>query len=488
MTHLICQKVDSGNVPEYKCRLAVECTSNADCSAHGLALSCTSGYCQPHTCTATGQCVSQQICSSNYPLPTCVFQDNREVAEGSTNFLLRPSKPIRYGASLSHIQWYKTPNQDQLATYNRDLGIVRYHNEYCEDGKSSCAQSHRASLDTSTAALTIKEVNQQDEDFYYCEYRFRGYLVGQKYEMYLTVFVQPGVPAVGGLDSIIETENEVTLTCTVERIRPAARRIYWKIDGNKLYGTTMNSSHDPIDNSLIQTNIVSLVLRRDQHGKTVECIVVPEYGKKVSTKKLIDFGYSSTEKAKLSMTLVGIIVGVVVIFLVILVVLVTYIVRLKRRKNNLENSNRSNATGSENPALQVADEGDYISLNFDQIRPSDIVETSPENDSIRVSQGSEYLEPVMAPGAPYEQLGNRYANEPIDSGKPYDTLKPSPQTPKLAKVTVKSTSTWPKMGQKGLQAVVVESSAGFIRFSESSGLSKVVNKSPVLSNETYTVF
>ncbi len=47
------------------CEPAVSCSSQSDCTAAGLPPECSqSGYCQPDSCTATGQCVHGQVCSS----------------------------------------------------------------------------------------------------------------------------------------------------------------------------------------------------------------------------------------------------------------------------------------------------------------------------------------------------------------------------------------------------------------------------------------
>ena len=90
---------------------------------------------------------------------------------------------------------------------------------------------------------------------------------------------------------------------------------------------------DPMDKSVQQINTVSYVFSKEQHGTSVECVVVPEYGTQVSAKKLVDLGYGSTEETKFSSTIVGIIVGVVAFLLVIIAILVVYIVRIKWRKH-----------------------------------------------------------------------------------------------------------------------------------------------------------
>ena len=46
---------------------AMSCNSGADCFA-----ACVADYCQPGTCTATGQCVHGQKCSQNAASRTCV--------------------------------------------------------------------------------------------------------------------------------------------------------------------------------------------------------------------------------------------------------------------------------------------------------------------------------------------------------------------------------------------------------------------------------
>ena len=45
----------------------MSCNSGGDCFA-----ACVADYCQPGTCTATGQCVHGQKCSQNPASRTCV--------------------------------------------------------------------------------------------------------------------------------------------------------------------------------------------------------------------------------------------------------------------------------------------------------------------------------------------------------------------------------------------------------------------------------
>ncbi len=281
--------------------------------------------------------------------------------------------------------------------------------------------------------LTITRVGYQDQDFYYCEYSTNNY--GGKsgaYEIYLNVFVQPTVPILGGALSIIETHNNITLTCTVERIRPAASSIYWKIDRTVVYGTTVNSAPDPTDKSLKQINTVSHTLAGNKQGVAIECVVVPTYGTQVSAKRFFDFGDSSTGKSTFNPTLVGSIVGVVVLLLVIVAVLVAYIVRI-RKKRSSDGIKSRYITTDVSTGQQASEDVEYNTLNYEEMRPPPVsIESSQGNDSNRVSHVSEYMDPVThmpaLPTSPYEQLSGHYSNETISSGKPYATLKEHSKT------------------------------------------------------------
>ena len=69
--------------------------------------------------------------------------------------------------------------------------------------------------------------------------------------------VQPTNPTLSGLDGILDTTKEVAFTCTVDRIRPPAKDIYWMIDGVRVNGSISDGTEDPNDKSLSQTNEVS---------------------------------------------------------------------------------------------------------------------------------------------------------------------------------------------------------------------------------------
>ncbi len=412
------------------------------------------------------------------------------MAEGTPIFILKPSGPAPERVTYDSIMFYKTSPQNRIATY---VGLasydrLTYHGEYCQDGAASCEYSNKAWLDPNTGALNIRNLSQQNEDFYYIR-NFASRSVPSPsvyhYEIYLTVFVQPEVPRLEGLDGIIEAQTEIILNCTIERIRPVASAIYWVMGGSIVNGTTVNSAPDPTDKSLEQINTVSYVFKTEQHGQTVECVFEPQYGTKVSAIRpvYIDFvdvvvrppENGDDDNVWISGHMVWIIVGVVVFFLVIVTLLVAYIVRIKLRKRRHRQSVTDSMTATgEDPPLPVSEEDDYHTLNYDEMKP-DILKIQqgddsqgPEyieieglaeqlgtyynetsgasqvseryieigadpneqpntlsNETSRASQASEYLEPVVSPSvSPYEQLSGHYANEPIDSGKPYDVLDP----------------------------------------------------------------
>ena len=53
------------------CFVALHCDTNRDCGG-SPGTPCVADYCQPPTCTATGQCVHGQKCSQNDFSRTCV--------------------------------------------------------------------------------------------------------------------------------------------------------------------------------------------------------------------------------------------------------------------------------------------------------------------------------------------------------------------------------------------------------------------------------
>ena len=475
----ICSKKSTDD--EYTCQQTVQCFFSHECflhgrgHGHGQSFSCYSGFCQPHTCDTTGQCIHGWICS---PFTSkCVVRVNQVVAEGTPNFLLQPSKDAGtlYGANYISITWSKTTPEDEIAIYSGGMG-PKYKGEYCENSQL-CNYSPKALLHINTATLNIKNLSYQDEDFYF--YRcvsdgIRFTLHGPKYVIYLTVFAQPDPPSLNGLDNV-EIHREVTLTCTVERIRPAVHEIYWFIAGKKLYGNTKNDTLNPLDESLKQISTLSYVFKKHDHGKTVECVVVPEYGEQVSAADSINLGFSPEGKPMLSIdgstnmdwydggkvvlmcqdfkhgkpkvytytwkkdgerityleestdetlhfiltfrdtgkytcsvenvfgsteesnaieivvkpkpkseneddsNVLWIVIGVVAFFLVITAILVLYIIKTKLRKNrNHQSSERESHGAVEDPTFQVSEEGDYNTLNYQQMTP----------DILRIQEGN----------------------------------------------------------------------------------------------------
>ena len=64
--------------------------------------------------------------------------------------------------------------------------------------------------------------------------------------------------------------------------------IYWMISGTRVNGTVINSDPDQNDMSFNQTNILIHRFTKDDEGLSLECIVIPKYGKRVSAKTTID--------------------------------------------------------------------------------------------------------------------------------------------------------------------------------------------------------
>ena len=105
------------------------------------------------------------------------------------------------------------------------------------------------------------------------------------------MYVQPEIPTLEGLDAIIDTNREAIFSCTVERIRPAAKDIYWMIGDARVNGSTTTGSPDPTDQSLQQTNTVTYQFSKGHQGDNVECVVLPQYGNSVSANVSVGLGY-----------------------------------------------------------------------------------------------------------------------------------------------------------------------------------------------------
>ncbi len=292
------------------CVTAVECTSGSDCTIAGLPAECTSGYCQADSCTATGQCVHGQICSTG--LGHCTNQIRFTVEEGA-DFSLQFSEPGIPG-SYSDITWWKGKPWYSIVAYVPDIRPnPAYHGEYCDDSIPSCPSSSRGELNTNTGALKIKDLNDTDTDYYY--YMFRPGNTGEKYELFIEVYIQPDTPRVQGFEAAISPGTEVTFNCTVSRIRPAAKRIYWTIDGEALNGT-VETIYKPDDNTVKQINTGSYIFTKDQHGSVVTCHVVPEPAKAQPVQETanVDLGLSPNSS-------VGVIVSVSVGAVILITVL-----------------------------------------------------------------------------------------------------------------------------------------------------------------------
>ncbi len=98
------------------------------------------------------------------------------------------------GSTFESIVWYKNTynSADQVAIYVIIDGTtnIKYKGEYCSRGETSCDDSDRGSLDINSATLTVKDLQYNDEDFYYFTYKTTtgAGTVGSGYELHLTVY------------------------------------------------------------------------------------------------------------------------------------------------------------------------------------------------------------------------------------------------------------------------------------------------------------
>ncbi len=150
------------------CGTAVECSTGPECSLVGLPPNCRSGYCQPTSCTATGQCVHGTTCSE--VLGVCVSRIKYTVIEGTSTLVLPTAEPATPGTYIQ-IVWRKGNPPAQICTYLSDLRPdVVYQGEYC-DGSDSCSTSSRGRLDINSGELTINDLDYRDSDFYYYDFQ-----------------------------------------------------------------------------------------------------------------------------------------------------------------------------------------------------------------------------------------------------------------------------------------------------------------------------
>ncbi len=283
----ICRGVRQAGV----CNSAVACTLPSDCTAGGLPPLCTAGFCQPDSCATTGQCVTGQICS--VVLGHCVNQTKYTVQDGVPTLQVQFSEQGTPG-TYNQIVWSKGNPPDVIVAYVSDLRREPlYQGDYCY-GSSSCNFSTRISLNTNTGQLTINDLDYADSDYYY--YKFQPDNTGGKYEIHVEVYIQPALPTLEGPIGIIDITRKTTLTCTVGRIRPAAKEMYWMIGDVRINGSTEIGTQDPSDQSLSQVNEISSQFSKDQQGNTAQCVVVPQYGNQVSASFSVDLGYGPKGK------------------------------------------------------------------------------------------------------------------------------------------------------------------------------------------------
>ena len=314
------------------CVTAVSCSTPSDCTASGLPPECSgSGYCQPDSCTTTGQCVHGQVCSSG--LGHCATRLEYNVPEGTSEYPLKVSGRGG-GSSFDQIAWFKGNSGNRIVIYIDGIGLI-YKSDYCPLGITTCDYSDRGVLDISTATLKIKDLQYNDQGFYYFIYLTGpGEYVGSAYELFLTVYVEPSHPTLLGLEGILDT-TEITFTCTVNRIRPAALDIYWLIHGQRINGSTENDTPNPDDHSIRQTNEVSYLFTKDQQGDTVHCVVVPQYGNQLTASTVVDLGYGASSPVGV---IAGASAGGVVLCVIAVVACIVYWMRRRISKPEDERS------------------------------------------------------------------------------------------------------------------------------------------------------
>ncbi len=268
------------------------CTMFGSCTSSGPQGYCRSGYCQRETCRTTGQCVNGQGCSVIQG--SCTYLRKYSAEEGKT-FTLNIIDPEAL-TSKSEIRWFKGVPKKPIASYLPsfwDLGPQpSYSGEYCPNPEVHwiCETSQRGSLDKATGALTIYSLDHADSDYYYYTLTPRA---DKQYELHLEVYIQPQEPQVTNHitplgNPELDQDKEVKWICSVDHIRPVAMDIYWMLNGTRINGTVVNNDPDPNDMSFNQTNILIHSFTEDDEGLSLECIVIPKYGKRVSAKSTID--------------------------------------------------------------------------------------------------------------------------------------------------------------------------------------------------------
>ena len=269
------------------CEPGTQCTSSTDCSNEGLDPNCVASYCQPSRCTATGQCGYGYLCFEGFNTGSCRLHVIRSVAENTPTYQLDFIQTLP--GPFSQITWYKGIPAQQIVTYIEDLAL-RYQSEYCRYG--GCTESDRAELNTQTGALTIKQLDYMDNDYYTYTATAGSSTTGYDYVIQLEVFVQAEKPIIEGLEDIIEADTKTTFICSVERIRPSAKRIYWTVDRDIINGTVR--SHDNADDSTFrQINTATYIFTKNQHRSSVICHVIPqaEGAEAVEQGVRVDVGY-----------------------------------------------------------------------------------------------------------------------------------------------------------------------------------------------------
>ncbi len=278
---------------------------------------CRSGFCQRKTCTTTGQCAHGQICSPRRGY--CVWQEKYKRREGTRSITL-PLSNTRCYSSNTRIDWFKGDPDTIVARLPNPPAHPSNFGEYCESTTRSCPVEYtRGFIDRNTGGLKIMNLDSRDTDYYY--YNFWPNDTGHKYEIYLEVepYFKPNNPklehfVVPSSDSNSVVGYMITWTCTIERIRPEAEDIYWKLGNLRFNGETTTKENSGNDNSVKQTNSFTHYFTKNDEDTTLQCIVVTTYGEQVSTQTIIDFWPDSAGvKSHISF---AIIIGVLILALI----------------------------------------------------------------------------------------------------------------------------------------------------------------------------
>ncbi len=92
--------------------------------------------------------------------------------------------------------------------------------------------------------------------------------------------MHPTIPSIQLPQDPILPNNETSLYCTIERVKPETATVHWVLAGIIYNGTTVSTPDNTEAYKLVNT--WTHIFRRNDHNQQVKCVVTPEAGQGTS--------------------------------------------------------------------------------------------------------------------------------------------------------------------------------------------------------------